>query len=59
MTYTIPVNFTITYNVSVRARNEAFAKEKAEEEASKMFEADLNEGMLGTFDFTYEAQDPV
>ena len=59
MTYTIPVNFTITYNVSVRARNEAFAKEKAEKEASEMFEADLNEGMLGTSDFAYEAQDPV
>ena len=58
-TYIIPVNFTTTYTMSVIAENEAVAKEKAEENATKWFEDDLNEGWLGTSDFACEAQDPV
>lgn len=57
--YLIPVNFTITYTMSVIARNETAAKEKAEKNATELFEDDLNEGLLGTSDFACEAQDPI
>lgn len=59
-TYTIPVNFTVTYTIGISgAEDEARAKELAEEQAAAEFEENLNEGMLGTSDFACEAQDSI
>ena len=53
--YKIGVVFGHTIVLDVRAKNLEAAKDKAEYEASEIFEELLNEGMLGTSDFAYQA----
>ena len=56
--YSISVVFTTTIDVNVKAEDLDEAMGKAEDKASKEFENLLNEGYLGTSDFTCEAQEP-
>ena len=49
------VNFTATIYVDVVAEDIDDARELAEEKASTEFEESLNDGMLGSSDFAYEA----
>lgn len=56
--YSIPVVFTTTIDVNVKVEDLDDAMDKAEYKASEEFEKLLNEGYLGTSDFTCEAQMP-
>ena len=56
--YSIYVVFTTTIDVDVKAEDLDDAMAEAEDKASKEFEKLLNEGYLGTSDFTCEAQMP-
>ena len=53
--YVMGVNFTTTIYVTVKASDIDEARELAETDASSEFEEKLNDGMLGTSDFDYEA----
>ena len=57
--YIIPVNFTTTYQITVKAEDEGEARDLAGTEASELFQKDLDEGLLGTSDFVCEPQEPV
>lgn len=54
--YSIPVVFTTTIDVNVKVEDLDDAMAEAEDKASEEFEKLLNEGYLGTSDFTCEAQ---
>ena len=54
-TYRIGVVFGHTIELEVKAKNLEEAKDKAETEASEEFGELLNDGLLGTSDFSYEA----
>lgn len=56
--YSIPVVFTTTIDVNVKVEDLDDAMAEAEDKASEEFEKLLNEGYLGTSDFTCEAQMP-
>ena len=56
--YTIEVVFSTSVYATVRASNKYEAMDLAEDQASKEFEKLLNDGLLGTSDFSYEAQTP-
>ena len=58
--YKVPVNFTITYNVTIYgAESEQRAIERAEELATEDFREDLDNGDLWVADFVCEAQEPI
>lgn len=56
--YSIPVVFTTTIDVNVKVEDLDDAMAEVEDKASEEFEKLLNEGYLGTSDFTCEAQMP-
>ena len=56
--YHISVVFTATIETDVMAEDLDDAMAEAEDKASEEFEKLLNEGYLGTSDFTCEAQMP-
>ena len=53
--YRMGVVFGHTIMLDVRAKDLDDARDKAEYEASQIFRNLLDEGMLGTSDFSYEA----
>ena len=55
--YEIEVVFSTSICVDVYADDIDEAKDKAEYDASEVFEQHLNDGLLGSGDFTAEAQD--
>lgn len=56
--YTVDVNFTHSIILDVMAEDADDAMDKAESEASMLFEEHLNDGLVGIADFTCEAQTP-
>lgn len=56
--YDVPVNFTTTIDVTVKAQSRYDAMCKAEELATETFRKYLDDGLLGMSDFIPEAQEP-
>ena len=56
--FKIEVVFSTPVYVTVLASDKYEAMDLAEDKASVEFERLLNDGLLGTSDFTYEAQTP-
>jgi hypothetical protein len=52
------VVFSTSVYAKVRASDKYEAMDLAEDQASKEFEKLLNDGLLGTSDFSYEVQTP-
>ena len=56
--YTVEVVFSTSLFVDVMAKDVDDAKDKAELEADLQFSDQLDRGLLGTSDFSCEAQEP-
>jgi hypothetical protein len=56
--YNVDVVFSTTISYIIWSNSKADAMEKAENKAAEEFRDLLDNGYLGTSDFTYEAQEP-
>ena len=57
--YTIPVNFTTTYQITVEAKNETEAMALVATQVTEIFREELDKGLLGVSDFVCELQESL